>query len=136
VVLAITFAILSLPAVAARAGFPPETFPIQAAKRVPAHARLLAPDMYGGYLIYRFNGHRKVYFDGRSDFYGADYMKDYLKLVEVRPGWREQLDRARFTHALLPNRYSLIPALEALGWNRLYSDGVATVLEAPRTRKD
>jgi len=136
VVLAITFAILSLPAVAARAGFPPETFPAEAAERVPAHARLLAPDMYGGYLIYRFNGQRKVYFDGRSDFYGADYMKDYLKLVEVRPGWREQLDRARFTHALLPNRYSLIPALEALGWTRLYSDGVATVLEAPRTRKD
>ena len=139
VVLAATFAILATPAIASRAGFPPETFPVQAAERVaqlPEAARILAPDMYGGYLIYRFNGKRKVYFDGRSDFYGAAYMKDFLKLVEVRPGWREQLDAARFTHALLPNRYSLIPALESIGWQRLYSDGVATLLAAPRTHKD
>jgi hypothetical protein len=136
VALALTFAILSTPAVAARSGFPPDVFPVHAADRLPANARLLAPDMYGGYLIYRFNGERKVYFDGRSDFYGAACMKDYLNLVEVRPGWRAQLDRIGFTHALLPNRYSLIPALETLGWKRIYSDTVATLLEAPRTTKD
>lgn len=138
-VVAATFAVLSLPAVAAHAGFPPEEFPVEAAAAVaqlPASARLLAPDKYGGFLIYRFAGARRVYFDGRSDFYGADFMKDYLKIVEVRPGWRERVARLGFTHALLPNRYSLVPALEALGWKKLHTDTVATLLQAPGTGKD
>jgi hypothetical protein len=36
-----------------------------------------------------------------------------------------------FTHALLPNDYSLLEALEQLGWKRLYRDSVATLLEKP-----
>ncbi|MBI3282182.1 MAG: hypothetical protein HYZ57_20370 [Acidobacteria bacterium] len=126
-------ALVRTPAVASRAGFPGDQFPVAAAEAVaqlPADARLLAPDKFGGYLIYRFEGRRKVYFDGRSDFYGSEYMKDYLRLIEVRPGWREQLDRGRFTHALLPNRYSLVPALEQLGWKTVYRDQVATLLES------
>lgn len=132
VVIVAAGAVSQLPAVQAHAGFPPEEFPVRAADAVaklPASARILAPDKYGGYLIYRFNGTRKVYFDGRSDFYGAEFMKDYLRIVEVRPGWREQVERTGFTHALLPNRYSLIPALTAAGWRTDYSDEVATLLE-------
>ncbi|MGH9721476.1 MAG: hypothetical protein ACRD8O_14800, partial [Bryobacteraceae bacterium] len=125
---------LSVPAVAARTGFPPDQFPVAAAGRVaalPDGARLLAPDKFGGYLIYRFAGRRKVFFDGRSDLYGSEFMKQYARLMQVRPGWREQLDAYRFTHALLPNDYSLIPALESLGWTPLYRDSVATLLEKP-----
>ena len=127
--------VLWLPEMQQRAGFPPEKFPVKASNEVaklPVNARILAPDMFGGYLIYRFNGERKVFFDGRSDFYGVDYMKDYLKLIEVRPGWRDELARTNFTHALLPNRYSLIPALEREGWTKLYSDDVATLMAAQR----
>ncbi len=123
---------LQLPAVKARTGFPPDEFPVQAAdvvERLPVESRILAPDKFGGYLIYRFQGSRKVYFDGRSDFYGARYMKDYLRLIEVREGWQRQMAEARFTHALLPNRYSLIPALEQIGWRKIYSDATATLLE-------
>jgi hypothetical protein len=116
----------------ARAGFPPEQFPVAAAneiEKLPQGLRLLAPDMYGGYLIYRFNGARRVFFDGRSDFYGSDFMKNYLRLIELRPGWQEQLAALQFSHALLPNRYYLVSALEQLGWKRIYSDDVATLLE-------
>lgn len=122
------------PAVAARAGFPPDQFPVTAAARLeqlPSGIRLLSPDKYGGYLIYRFDGRLPVYFDGRSDFYGAEYMKQYARLVQVRPGWRNLLEQFGFTHALLPNDYSLVEALEAAGWRRLYRDGVATLLEKP-----
>jgi hypothetical protein len=112
------------------AGFPPNQFPVEAARHVPAASgRLLAPDSYGGYLIYRFDGKLPVFFDGRSDFYGINFMRRYIDLVEVRPGWTVELDRWAFTHALLPNRYSLIPALEARGWKKIYSDGTATILE-------
>jgi hypothetical protein len=124
---------LRIPAAAARIGFPPDEFPVAAAaaiEKLPPDARLFAPDKYGGYLIYRFNGARKVYFDGRSDFYGAAFMKQYIELVEVRPGWQEILRSLHFTHALLPNRYSLGAALDQAGWRTIYKDNVCTLLEA------
>jgi hypothetical protein len=119
---------MGTPAVAARTGFPAKEFPVEAAAHVPAGARLMAPDKFGGYLIFRFAGKVPVFFDGRSDFYGLDFMKEYVRLVEVRPGWQSIFDRYGFTHALLPNNYSLIPALEARGWKRVHADGTATLL--------
>jgi hypothetical protein len=62
-------AIAVLAVVLPPAGFPADQFPVAAAPaiaRLPAEARILAPDKFGGYLIYRFNGERKVFFDGRS----------------------------------------------------------------------
>ena len=125
------FALLRTPAIASRTGFPQDQFPVAAAQEVeklPSDARILAPDKFGGYLIYRFQGARKVFFDGRSDLYGSEFLKQYARLTQLRPGWRTQLDEFGFTHALLPNEYSLVPALEALGWRRLYRDDTATLL--------
>jgi hypothetical protein len=133
VVLAL-FALLRTPAIAAHTGFPADQFPVAAAaqlEKLPAGARLLAPDKFGGYLIYRFQGRLKVFFDGRSDLYGADFLRQYARLVQVRPGWQAQLDAYDFTHALLPNDYSLVPALEQIGWQVLYRDGTATLLARP-----
>ena len=84
------------------AGFPADTFPVAAYPHIPAGARLFAPDKFGGYLIYRSNGTLKVFFDGRSDLYGADFLKQYSRLVQVRPGWRAYWETFHFTHALLP----------------------------------
>ena len=112
-------------------GFPPDQFPVEAysqVARLPAGARLFAPDKFGGYLIYRSQGARKVFFDGRSDLYGADFLKQYARMVQVRPGWREYWDSFHFTHALVPNDYSLIPALEQLGWRAVYHDQTVTLL--------
>lgn len=109
------------------AGFPPDQFPVAAFPHIPAEARLFAPDKYGGYLIYRG---RTVFFDGRSDFYGAPFLKEYGRMVQVRPGWRALWDRWNFTHALLPADAPLLAALEASGWQRVYADEVA-VLVAP-----
>ncbi len=134
VVLFVVFLISRSPAVAASTGFPPDQFPVAAAvavERLPLDARLLAPDKFGGYLIYRFKGQRKIFFDGRSDFYGARFMKEYLRLLEVRPGWRDGIAGYRFTHALLPKDSSLLAALEGLGWREIYKDGTAALLAAP-----
>ncbi|MCL5743236.1 MAG: hypothetical protein M1541_04790, partial [Acidobacteria bacterium] len=125
------FGLLRTPAIAARTGFPPDQFPVAAAaqlEHLPEGARLLAPDKFGGYLIYRFQGRLKVFFDGRSDLYGAEFLKQYARLVQVRPGWQEQVKALGFTHALLPNDYSLVAALEQAGWKRVYRDGTATLL--------
>ena len=115
------------------AAFPADTFPAAAATAVdklPADARILTSDSYGGYLIYRFAGRRKVFFDGRSDFYGADFLDRYSVLSAARPGWRDIVAQYRFTHALLPASSTLAGALSQSGWRTLYQDRVATLLES------
>jgi len=99
-----------------------------AVEGLPLDARILAPDKFGGYLIYRFNGQRKVFFDGRSDLYGADFLKQCGRLMQARPGWQKIAESFRFDDALLPNDYPLIPALEQAGWKSVYQDSVCTLL--------
>jgi len=121
---------------AGRAGFPASEFPVAAAARLEQlapelfqdQARLLAPDKFGGYLIYRFQGRLKVFFDGRSDFYGRQFLEQYSRLVQLRPGWRSLLARHGFTHALLPVDFSLVEALQQAGWSVLYRDRTAILL--------
>jgi hypothetical protein len=125
---------LASPARSDRVAFPPKRFPVRASalvEKLPAQARLLAPDIFGGYLIYRFDGARPVFIDGRSDFYGAAFLKQYLDLMSARPGWRDVVDSFHFTHALLPSDSPLLAALEQAGWTILYKDEVATLLERP-----
>lgn len=124
-------ALLNSPAIAARTGFPSDQFPVAAAstiEKLPADARVFAPDKFGGYLIYRFDGRRPVFFDGRSDLYGAEFLKQYGRLVQVRPGWQQIMEPYHFTHALLPVDSSLIPALELAGWKSVYRDPVCVLL--------
>ena len=113
------------------AGFPPDQFPVAAYPHIPARARLFAPDKYGGYLIYRSQGQRKVFFDGRSDLYGAEFLKRYGSMMQLRPGWREYFDSFGFTHALVPVDAPIGPALVQLGWREIYRDRVAVLLSAP-----
>jgi hypothetical protein len=128
VLLVACLALLRTPGIQAATGFPPDQFPVEAYSHIPADARLFAPDKYGGYLIYRSDGAMKVFFDGRSDLYGAEFLKQYARMTQVRPGWREYWNSFAFTHALLPNDYSLIPALEQSGWRPVYGDRTATLL--------
>lgn len=127
----LAFVILRSPAMAAQTGFPAKEFPVTAAAALdslPEGIRLLAPDKFGGYLIYRFQGRRKVFFDGRSDFYGVAFMKEYIRLIEARPGWRGQVEQFGFDYALLPNNYSLVEGLRQWGWQQVYRDETATLL--------
>jgi hypothetical protein len=110
------------------AGFPADQFPVAAYPHIPPGVRLFAPDKFGGYLIYRSNGALKVFFDGRSDLYGAEFLKQYSRLVQVRPGWRAYWETFHFTHALLPPDAPLLPALEQIGWRPIYQDKTATLL--------
>jgi hypothetical protein len=104
---------------------------VAAYSHIPEGARLFASDKFGGYLIYRSAGSRKVFFDGRSDLYGAEFLKQYARLVQARPGWPEIWARYAFTHALLPNDAPLAAALQQAGWTTVYRDQTATLLASP-----
>ena len=131
--LAPLFALLVFLAIRHDAGFAPGDATVAAAAMIaplPANARILSTDSFGGYLIYRFRGERKVFFDGRSDYYGSGFLDGYMRLVSARPRWRDELNRWHFTHALLPPDCALIPALESVGWRELYRDHTAVLLAA------
>jgi hypothetical protein len=115
------------------AGFPKDQFPVDAYPNIPLNARLFAPDKFGGYLIYRSNGNMRVFFDGRSDFYGRDFLKSYGRMVQLRPGWRAHWDSFGFTHALLPVDFPLVDALGQMGWREVYRDKVAVLMAKPGT---
>jgi hypothetical protein len=125
ILLVLCLALGRVPALAAKVGFDPKEFPVQLSAQVgalPADARLYANDKFGGYLIYRFAGERKVFFDGRSDYYGADFMNRYLKIPAAKPGWRAEWDRWQFTHALVPKTEALSLWLPELGWTKIGED--------------
>jgi hypothetical protein len=131
--LAPLFALLIFSATHRDAGFSPNTAPVAAASSIaplPANARILSTDSFGGYLIYRFRGTRKVFFDGRSDYYGSEFIDKYTRLISALPGWRDELNRWHFTHALLPPNCALVPALETIGWQEIYRDHTAVLLAA------
>jgi hypothetical protein len=127
-VLLACFAILQAPRIRAATGFAADQFPVAAYSHIPPGARLFAPDKFGGYLIYRSAGRFPVFFDGRSDLYGADFLKQYSRVMQVKPGWRAWWDQFHFTHALLPADSPLIEALERSGWHRIYTGQAAVLL--------
>jgi hypothetical protein len=128
VVCAALFVLARVPALAERSGFDPKAFPVALSERIallPAEARIYSDDTYGGYLIYRFAGQRKVFFDGRSDYYGTDFMNRYLKISAAKPGWREEWARWGFTHALVAKDQALTLWLPQMGWKKLGEDEAA-----------
>ncbi|MGA2116385.1 MAG: hypothetical protein ABSH56_16710 [Bryobacteraceae bacterium] len=133
-VLAACFGLLRTPAIRAATGFSPREFPVAAYPHLRPGGRLFAPDKFGGYLIWRSAGARKVFFDGRSDFYGAAFLAEYARMAQARPGWRRDWDSWGFTDALVPADSPLVPALEQCGWRLVYSDPTAVILVGQASR--
>jgi hypothetical protein len=115
--------------------FPEQRFPVAAVERnvdvlaeANAGARVLTSDQWADYLIYRLYPRQKVFFDGRSDFYGPALGTEYRELLGGRQSWREVMQRHGFDRALLPRDWPLSTVLDREpGWRRLYEDGTAVL---------
>jgi hypothetical protein len=115
--------------------FPEPVFPVTAVERnlfllaPPATMpRVLTSDQWADYLIYRLSPRQRVFFDGRSDFFGPAIGSDYRKLLSGEKPWRELIGRYRFDLALLPHDWALSTALEREpGWRKVYEDRVAVI---------
>lgn len=132
-VLAVLLAAAGLAWKAGSAGFDPQTFPVQAAGFFEGRenqVRLFARDQWGGYLIYRFGGRLKVFVDGRSDFYGNDFLERYGQVADVKPGWEQALDEERVNCVLVAPGQALAQALRLSGrWHEVHADAVAVLFE-------
>jgi hypothetical protein len=90
--------------------------------------RILTSDQWADYLIFRLYPRQRVFFDGRSDFYGAALGADYRKLLVAERPWREVIDRYGFELALLPHDWPLSTTLDREpGWRRVYEDRVGVL---------
>src|SRR6202008_2344784 len=83
-------------------------------------------DDWGGYVIYRLYPRVRVVVDDRHDFYGEEFLKSYLKMVHVQPGWEDFLQQHPAQCVLAPKDSALANILlETSGWKRVYGDDVA-----------
>jgi hypothetical protein len=115
------------------AHFDAKRFPVSAVDYLEAQDKdvqgpLVAPDDWGGYLIYRLYPRVRMVIDDRHDFYGEEFLKSYLKMVHVEPGWEDFLQQHRAHSVVVPRDSALANILaETAGWKPVYSDEVATV---------
>ena len=122
-----------LPAVGL-ADFPERSFPVAAVSRnsgllVSPGARILTSDQWGDYLIYRLYPRARVFYDGRSDFYGEAVGDDYRTLLLAGRRSGEVMARYGFTAALLPLDWPLGQILERdPNWQAVYRDRQAVLL--------
>ncbi|MGA2416554.1 MAG: hypothetical protein ABSF59_19025 [Candidatus Sulfotelmatobacter sp.] len=111
------------------AHFSAQRFPVAAVDYLRAHpgqSAILAPDYWGGYLIYRLYPQVKVVIDDRHDFYGEQYLKSYLKMTHVQPGWSDFLTQQDVRCILVPKDSALANiVLETPAWQPIYRDEVA-----------
>ncbi len=120
---------------ALKAEFDHNRFPADAAtflsQREPGRAtRLYASWQWGGYLIYRLWPSITVFDDGRTDFYGPDFVEEGLRTWDASPDWASILARYRVNAALLPADSALATVLrERQDWKLVYQDPAAVLFE-------
>jgi hypothetical protein len=113
-----------------RAEFDPDRYPAAAVAKLGggAAARIFTFDQWGDYLIYRLYPGGRVFVDGRSDFYGAEFERRLMDALNVNPGWDKTLAGFGVDTVLMPPNAPLAGALkESGGWRVEYDDGVAII---------
>jgi hypothetical protein len=116
--------------------FDAKRFPVRAVDllmRRQVRDPVFSPDSWGGFLIYRMYPETKVIVDDRHDFYGETFLKDYLRVIHVQPGWDKILDGWNVNWAVLPAESALSSTLkEVPRWKIIHDDGVAILFQRGR----
>ena len=85
-------------------------------------------DEFGDYIIYKAWPEYKVFFDGRSDMYGAERIKEYYKITRIEPGWEDVLKKYDINWVIYNNESTLSQfLLQRDDWRLIYADKVANI---------
>jgi hypothetical protein len=115
------------------ADFPKELFPVETLEKhrasVAGH-RVFTEDQWADYLIYKLYPQQRVFFDGRSDFYGYDLGKEYLAVMRAEHNWGAVLDKYGIDVVLAPSSWALCSVLKlAPGWRLVDDNGKVLLFE-------
>jgi hypothetical protein len=105
--------------------YPEKALPVLLA---PETHHIFAEDEWGDYLIYQLYPAKKVFIDGRSDFYGDEFGEKYLDLINVQHGWQKTLDKYSIDTIVIAPKFALTQTLKiSRDWRVVYDDGIALV---------
>jgi hypothetical protein len=122
------------PEITAATEFPRRIYPVGAdavVASLPASSRIFASSGVGGYWTYRFRGSRKIWIDGRADYFGIEPFDQFDRILNSRPGWQDTIRQVGFTHALVANHWPANRTMEQAGWKMLYRGRAETLFEVP-----
>ncbi len=107
-------------------------FPVAAVNWLRGNPTAVTGEMFndygwGGYLMLELP-ERKVFIDGRNDFYGRELVEEFNTVDDVKPGWDTVLEEYRVDWTILPPKHGL-NALLALrvDWKQIYVDETAVI---------
>jgi hypothetical protein len=94
----------------------------------PLRGNMFNNDEIGDYVIYWLYPRYKVFMDGRSDMYGEPILKEYLKVTNIEPGWKDVLGKYDINYIFFYTDSVLVRhLLTDAGWKGIYSDNVASI---------
>jgi hypothetical protein len=102
-------------------------------KREPIQGNMFNDDEFGDYIIYAAWPDYRVFFDGRSDMYGEERLKEYFKVVTLETGWETVLEKYNINWIIYNSKSILSRVLiKDKEWRLIYSDKVATIFVRDR----
>ena len=97
-------------------------------KREHLKGNMFNDDEFGDYIIYAAWPKYKVFFDGRSDMYGAARFKEYFKIIGVKPDWEAVIDKYNIDWIIYKANSALsVFLMEREDWRLVYVDKVANI---------
>jgi hypothetical protein len=137
VVLAGILTLVAIATLPSREHLPVERHPISLARHLsalPPGQRVLNHYNTAGLVLWFGGVTTRVGIDGRTDRYGAEYIRDYLDLLAARGEWQELLTRLDPTSALIQEDSALAHILTAeRGWRVFKRESGFVLLIAPHT---
>jgi hypothetical protein len=99
-------------------------------------ARVFTSDQWADYLIYRLWPRQKVFFDGRSDFYGPSVGEEYKLIMFGRRGWEDLLKKYGIDLILVPIEWPLASVLaKDPGWKSVKAHPLGVLYERAEPRQ-
>jgi hypothetical protein len=97
-------------------------------KKEKLSGNMFNDDEFGDYLIYAAWPEYKVFIDGREDVYGEIWIRQYLRVANIQPGWNKVLDKNNITWVFSNARSPLSTILlENQDWGLIYADNVSHI---------
>lgn len=113
--------------------FDEKHLPVEAVEFIAQHKirePIFSLDYWGGYLIYSLYPEAKVVVDDRHDFYGDQFIKDYLQVTFVQEGWDKILQQDHVNWVLMPPGSTLANMLRLTsGWKIVHEDSTAVLFQ-------